>query len=130
MKAVVANVKYASVTVEGEVSDPTLTALTQSMVLDGYTILPVRTKRISYSATANETVLEMRLYEGRNRQIRKMCETVHLRVTRLCRIAIGSLRLGNLAAGAWRRLTPREVAYLKGEISDLAHSQHPTNKER
>jgi len=108
--------KIYRVTVKGAVSADALRALNRSMVLDGYEILPVETKRVSYSAASDETVLEMRLYEGRNRQIRKMCETVALKVTRLCRIAIGTLELGELPQGAWRKLTPREIAYLQGEL--------------
>jgi pseudouridine synthase len=57
----------------------------------------------------------MTLYEGRNRQIRKMCECVDLKITRLCRVAIGEISLGSLELGKWRHLTPKEIAYLKGE---------------
>lgn len=109
--------KIYRVTVSGTVSEKQLHALNQSMVLDGYKILPVQTNRFSYLPRKNETVLEMQLYEGRNRQIRKMCETVHLSVTRLCRIAIGDIRLGSLAQGAWRKLTDEELRYLRGESS-------------
>ena len=83
-----------------------MTALSQPMELDGYRILPVEVTRLA------PAVLEMRLYEGRNRQIRKMCEQVGLRVTRLQRVAIGDLPLGDLPIGKWRELTPDEVAYL------------------
>ncbi len=110
--------KIYRVTVRGEVDAELLDTLNQSMVLDGYEILPVRTKKISYSPSANETVLEMRLFEGRNRQIRRMCETVHLTVLRLCRIAIGSISLGDLPVGAWRKLSPKEILYLKGGSED------------
>ena len=111
--------KIYRVTVRGAVSTEALARLNESMVLDGYEILPVLTQRISYTAASDETVLEMRLFEGRNRQIRKMCEAVQLTVTRLSRIAIGSITLGNLSTGTWRKLTDREISYLKGETSDL-----------
>jgi len=55
----------------------------------------------------------MTLYEGRNRQIRKMCEAQGLKILRLCRVAIGALELGNLAPGKWRYLTKSQVEYLK-----------------
>jgi hypothetical protein len=57
----------------------------------------------------NRTVLLITITEGRNRQIRKMCEAVGLTVARLKRIAIGSLRLGMLQPGEYRMLTKEEV---------------------
>ena len=111
--------KIYRVTVRGAVSEEQLHALNQSMVLDGYEILPVQTTRVSYRIDEEKTVLEMRLYEGRNRQIRKMCETVHLSVMRLCRIAIGDIRLGTLPQGAWRQLSDAELEYLRGNSPQL-----------
>ncbi len=99
--------KIYHVTIKGEVTDTDIAALSSPMTLDGYEILPVKTTRIGNS------VLEMTLFEGRNRQIRKMCEKVNLKITRLCRIAIGDITLGNLEIGKWRDLTEEEVAYLK-----------------
>ena len=84
-----------------------LTALASPMKLDGYILQPVGVKVLSADT------LEMHLYEGRNRQIRRMCEAVGLRVKRLCRVAIGSITLGDLPVGKWRELTAEEVAYLK-----------------
>jgi 23S rRNA pseudouridine2605 synthase len=83
-----------------------LRMLRAPMELDGYRLLPVGVKVIS------EKVLEMELYEGRNRQIRRMCQAVGLRIGRLTRIRIGKLELGELAAGKWRYLTDDEVEYL------------------
>jgi 23S rRNA pseudouridine2605 synthase len=54
-------------------------------------------------------VLEFVLHEGRNRQIRKMCEAVNLNLIRLKRFAIGNLKLGMLPQGKWRLLNDREV---------------------
>jgi 23S rRNA pseudouridine2605 synthase len=59
------------------------------------------------------TVLKMTLLEGRNRQIRKMCEQAGLTVRRLSRISIGNLKLDGLPVGKWRHLTESEVEYLK-----------------
>ena len=106
--------KIYRVTVKGEVDTDKLHALRQAMTIDGYTILPVETKQISYDPRQNQTILEMRLYEGRNRQIRKMCESVDLKITRLCRIAIGKITIGNLPVGKWRHLRADELAYLLG----------------
>jgi 23S rRNA pseudouridine2605 synthase len=56
--------------------------------------------------------LEIVLDEGRNRQIRRLLETLDLRVLRLVRIAIGPVQLGDLAKGAWRVLDEAEVRAL------------------
>ena len=57
-------------------------------------------------------VVQIVLYEGRNRQIRRMCEELGLEVTRLRRIAVGTVKLGMLPAGKWRHLQPKEVREL------------------
>ena len=80
------------------------------MTIDGYKLQPVKVS--VYSENERETILEMTLFEGRNRQIRKMCDTVGLKITRLCRIAMGNIKLGSLPEGKWRRLTKDELAYL------------------
>jgi pseudouridine synthase len=54
----------------------------------------------------------MTLFEGRNRQIRKMCEAAGLTVKRLSRISIGNLKLDGLPVGKWRYLEQHEVDYL------------------
>jgi hypothetical protein len=61
--------------------------------------------------------LEFVLDEGRNRQIRRLLAAFDFEVLRLVRVAIGSLELGDLAKGAWRPLTPDEVAALGGDRS-------------
>lgn len=83
-----------------------LEALAAPMELDGYRLLPIGVRVLS------ESQLELTLYEGRNRQIRRMCEAVGLKVVRLCRKAIGDLKLEPLPIGKWRELTENEVAYL------------------
>jgi len=55
----------------------------------------------------------MTIHEGRNRQIRKMCEQVELSVSRLCRVQIGEIRLGGLSLGKWKHLDRSQVKYLK-----------------
>ena len=56
--------------------------------------------------------VEFVLHEGRNREIRKMCETVGAEVTRLRRISVGSVKMGKLKRGMWRDLTADEVKKL------------------
>ena len=105
--------KIYRVTVKGKVGADRLAELSSSMVIDGYTILPVKTELVGFDPKDNTSLLEMTLFEGRNRQIRKMCHLVGLEITRLCRIAIGELSLEGLDVGKWRYLTPEELQYLK-----------------
>lgn len=90
-----------------------LSALEQPMDIDGYTVQPAKVY-IRDQASDTEAHIEMTIHEGRNRQIRKMCEKCGLEVRRLKRIAVGELMLDTkLAPGKWRELTPEEIAYLK-----------------
>ena len=61
--------------------------------------------------------MEIVLYEGRNRQIRKMCEAVGLEVARLKRTAIGPIKLGMLKPGEYRELKPDELRALRNAIT-------------
>lgn len=61
----------------------------------------------------NESILDISIYEGRNRQVRKMCKKINHPVKELKRINIGKLGLGNLNIGDWRYLNSKEVNYLK-----------------
>jgi 23S rRNA pseudouridine2605 synthase len=70
-------------------------------------------------------VLEVTIHEGRNRQVRRMCEAVGHPVVRLERIAFGRLKLGELALGASRRLTEAELARLRGSPADRRQSAPP-----
>lgn len=103
--------KIYEVTVVGKVTTEQLNALNSSMSIDGYVLLPVKTEFLS--KTDKFTTLRMTLYEGRNRQIRKMCDQVGLKVAKLVRVAIGSITLGELDSGKWRHLTKEEVETLK-----------------
>ena len=112
--------KIYRVSVEGKVSEDQLYTLRSPMVIDDYEILPVKVEVASAASTPNgKSTLKMTLYEGRNRQIRKMCDTVGLKITRLCRVAIGDLELGDLPIGKWRFLTDDEIRYLKGEKTNV-----------
>lgn len=103
--------KIYHVKIQGVVSPEQIKALSLPMEIDGYTILPVKTELLSVKD--NTSTLRMTLFEGRNRQIRKMCEAQSLTILRLCRVAIGEVKLGNLAPGKWRYLTRTQVEYLK-----------------
>lgn len=104
--------KIYHVTLSTVLTKEQLSALRAPMEIDGYRLQPVTVKKL-----APDTV-QMNLYEGRNRQIRRMCEAVGLKVLRLRRVAIGKIPLGELPVGHWRHLTAEEVRYLFPAASD------------
>ena len=102
--------KLYRVKVAGTVSESQYSILTSPLEIDGYVIKPVDVVIAGEDETG--TVLKMTLFEGRNRQIRKMCEKAGLTVKRLSRISIGNLKLDGLPVGKWRYLESDEVEYL------------------
>jgi 23S rRNA pseudouridine2605 synthase len=102
--------KCYHVTVRGMVDHDQLQALRRPMTIDGYRIQPCKVEVLTERPL--ETVLTFILQEGRNRQVRRMCEQVSLQVIRLIRISFASLQLGDLPQGTWRTLTPEEIATL------------------
>ena len=90
-----------------------MTGLGSPADLDGYITQPIRVRKLAQGE--HETMLEMTLYEGRNRQIRRICEMQGLRVKQLVRVAVGEVLLGELPEGKYARLSASQIAYLKGE---------------
>ena len=87
------------------------------LVIDGRRTAGCGIKITRILRDENITLARITLREGRNRQIRKMCEAVGCPVLSLKRVAVGPVRLGGLPRGAWRPLTEAEVAILKNLIS-------------
>ena len=85
--------------------------LSEPMEIDGYKIKPVKISLVSQKR--DSTIVGFELSEGRNRQIRKMCENVGLEIMSLRRVAIGDITLGTLKPGEWRELSGAQVHYLK-----------------
>jgi 23S rRNA pseudouridine2604 synthase len=90
------------VRVAGRIDEPTLDLLRHGLELDGRQLKPARVNVL------DGQVLRFVLSEGRNRQIRRMCERVGLRVMDLLRVRIGPLELGDLPEGRWRVMTADE----------------------
>jgi len=84
--------------------------VSRSIVLDGYRIRPPKVKLLC--AEGDRARFQITIHEGRNRQIRRMCDAAEMKVTRLRRIKEGSVSLGDLKAGSWRYLTEEELAEL------------------
>ena len=90
-----------------------LDALKEPIELDGYKIKAPRVRPVRMEPT--RAILDVTIHEGRNRQVRRMCQAAGLEVARLKRIAEGGLRIGELKPGAWRYLEPRELELLLQE---------------
>ena len=104
--------KVYRVTLRGQVSDAQRDRLSAGMELDSRPTQPIELRVLAEEP--DRTVLQLTLREGRNRQIRRMCEMLGLEVLRLRLTALGPLKLGLLPTGQWQELTAEEVRRLKG----------------
>ena len=86
--------------------------LRQPIELDGYMIREPKVRLVYQEGC--RAVLEVVIHEGRNRQVRRMCQAANMEVVRLKRIAEGKLKLGQLKPGAWRYLSAEEIEILLG----------------
>ncbi len=102
--------KTYRVTVKGEAEEEKLITMREGIVLDGKKTLPCDC--FVAERKADRTVLIFIISEGRNRQIRRMCEAVNLEVLRLKRTEIAGVKLGMLPKGSWRDLNEREMRRL------------------
>lgn len=102
--------KIYHVRVKGVPDAPGMTALANGIELDDGMTLPARVKRLD-KGTVN-ALLEIGIREGRNRQVRRMCDAVGCPVIKLRRVAIGPVQLGRLRPGRHRSLTAEEVEKL------------------
>lgn len=92
---------------EGECSERSLDILRSPLTIDGYRISPAQVEVLHKST--DYTMLSVTIHEGRNRQIRKMCQAAGVKLNRLKRVSEGSLRLGSLETGRWRYLSDEEL---------------------
>ncbi len=102
--------KTYRVTVRQPLDESAIDRMSAGIVIDGRMTAPCEIEIIEKDE--NRVVLKFVLYEGRNREIRKLCEAVGLEVIRLKRIAIDTLKLGMLQQGKWRELQENEVKRL------------------
>lgn len=93
---------------KGPVGDVALRRLREGVSLEDGMTAPAKVRRVGRG------VLDLTIHEGRNRQIRRMCDAVGHPVVALQRVAFGSLMLGELAPGSYRRLSETEVRRLRG----------------
>lgn len=102
--------KTYRVTVKGDAVDEKIVKLREGIEFDGRKTLPCDV--FVAERKTDRTVLIFVIHEGRNRQIRKMCEAVDLEVMRLKRTEIAGVKLGMLPQGKWRELNEREMRRL------------------
>lgn len=107
--------KTYRVTIDGTVTEEQLTRLSAGVKLDdGKVTLPCTVNVLTEEP--GRTVLRIVIKQGLNRQIRRMCDAVGLKVGRLRRVAIGGVKLGMLKTGEWRDLTKEELKSLRNAI--------------
>ena len=103
--------KTYTVTLVGIVSDEDIEALRKGVVIDGdYTTKPAKARIMKIDAEKNISRVEITIHEGKNRQVRKMCEAIGKKVLALHRAKIGNLGVKDLKLGTWRYMTKKEVA--------------------
>ena len=105
--------KTYHVKLAGEIEPEKVQRLSEPMDIDGYMTKPAEVSLITRKK--EYSVVAITLFEGRNRQIRKMCEKLSLHVLSLRRVSIGEVKLGDLRPGKWRYLTKSQVQMLKRE---------------
>lgn len=103
--------KCYEVKVKGSLSESAQKALRSGVVIDGRRTYPADLRIIRRGEKV--TLFHLTIHEGRNRQVRKMCEAVGYPVFSLMRVAVGKLKLGDLKPGEYRKLTKEEIGYLK-----------------
>ncbi len=106
--------KIYRVTVEGKVEPSLLGQFKQGILDAGETLRADKARLIS--ASNSRSVVELEMSEGKNREIRRLFASQNLNVTRLQRIQIGPIKLGELPAGKWRTLTESEIKSLLPKI--------------
>lgn len=84
--------------------------------LDEEPVLPPRDPPVRFRAAIPTSWIELKLTEGKNRQVRRMTAAVGFPTLRLVRVAIGDIRLGGLEHGRWRDLSPQELVALHGKV--------------
>ncbi|MCE5223960.1 rRNA pseudouridine synthase [bacterium] len=97
--------------IQEEISRSEISLLERGLLLDGYQTKPCQIHQVRFERTGSW--IEVTLHEGRNRQIRKMLETIQKHVLSLTRIQIGPCTIGRLKPGEYRSLTQEEIRYFQ-----------------
>ena len=108
-----------------------LSRLSRGVVVDGQRTAPAAVRLLGQSRDGGGATLELTIHEGRNRQVRKMCDAIGHPVDALRRIAIGPVRDARLRPGQYRDLSDDEVRRLRAAVSHVGPStgaarRHPS----
>ena len=98
--------------VKGLINQSSLAQLEQGLVIDGEKTAPAKAKLIEYDQASDKSMVELRIHEGKNHQVKKMLDRVGHPVVKLTRLAYGFLRVDDLDGGQWRELKNAEVRKL------------------
>lgn len=108
--------KVYEVTVRNKFSPKALNSMRSGMTLaEGEKLAPIRV-RILDDSRSDRQVIEMKLIQGINRQIRRMCRDLEMTILKLKRIRQGNVCLGGLKSGNWREISAKELAELKASV--------------
>lgn len=102
--------KTYRVRVQGKLDEKHLEKIRQGVLIQGYKTKPARIRLLKSS---NRPLVEIKIKEGKNRQIRKMFDALGFQVLDLHRIQFGQIYLGSLGLGSYRKFTKRELDYIK-----------------
>ena len=98
--------------VKGKLTPDEIKMFKSGLKIEDYVTAPAKLKVIRYDEKTNVSLLEIKIHEGKNRQVRKMCKAINHPVLRLKRTAMGKIRIGECEIGKYRYLTDDEVIYL------------------
>lgn len=104
--------KTYTVTIKGIPTKDEITSLEQGVDIGGFITSKARVKILKIDYEKNIARLEITIHEGKNRQIRKMCESINKKVIALHRSKIGNIDVKNIELGKWRYLTQKEIEEL------------------
>ncbi|MGD9567846.1 MAG: pseudouridine synthase [Sedimentibacter sp.] len=96
---------------DGRISEESIEKLKMGVVIEDYKTAPAKVKLLKY--IGDKSQIQISIYEGKNRQVRKMLEAVGHDVITLKRISFGEIRLGDLKTGSWKDLSQEEIQFLK-----------------
>ncbi len=99
--------------VKGRPSKIEMENFRNGLKIEDYTTSKAKIKILKYDETKDVSILEIKIHEGKNRQVRKMCKAINHPVLRLRRKAMGKIEIGDLKIGEYRYLTENEINYLK-----------------
>lgn len=100
-------------TIRGIITEEEVNKLKNGVKIDDYTTRPAKVKIMKTDIEKNISRIEITIHEGKNRQVRKMCEAIGRNVMALHRTKIGDINVKDLKIGEWRYLTPKEVEKLQ-----------------